>query len=159
VAPNGDRLARSRRGKIVVMAKVCRNPECPEAQADSDGEYRDEISVCPRCGHPLEPVGAVAAGFGRRSSTRPESDDAVELVELCVAVDPIEATLIEGLLQSAGIQYLMTDPVDTGFGGWGRIIVGPGSFVGRARFVVSAEDLDEARALLLPSGDGGDATG
>lgn len=83
----------------------------------------------------------------------------MELVELCVAVDPVEAALIEGLLQAAGIRYLMTDPVDAGFGGWGRIIVGPGSFVGRARFVVSADDLDEARALVAPSTDGMDGVG
>lgn len=72
-----------------------------------------------------------------------------------MATDQNEAAVIEGLLQGAGIHYLVTDPVDAGFGGWGRIIIGPGSFVGRARFVVAADDLDRARALVTPVDDTG----
>lgn len=107
-------------------------------------------------------MATVASQSGRRPGdgdpSSGDDDREVELVELCVADDPTEAVLIEGILSSAGIHYLMTDPTDAGFGGWGRIIVGPGSFVGRARFVVNADDLDEARALLDPSGDTVDGT-
>jgi hypothetical protein len=102
---------------------------------------------------------AVAAGNGSGSNPHGDREPEVELVELCVADDQTEAVMIESVLSSAGISYLMTDPVDAGFGGWGRIIVGPGSFVGRARFVVSADDLEEARALLTPPSDAVDEGG
>jgi hypothetical protein len=133
---------------------VCPNPECPEFAA-SGGEFRDDVAACPRCGRELVTATEASAGGRRHAAGEPGGGNAVELVELCVATDPNEAALIEGLLQGAGIHYLMTDPVDTGFGGWGRIIIGPGSFVGRARFVVAADDLDRARALVTPVDDAG----
>ena len=133
------------------MPKVCRNPGCPDADDDGiGGEFRDDIDVCPRCGGALEsstpPSGGGAPGHGGGRS----AEHAVDLVELVVAQDPTEAMMIEGLLSSTGIHYLMTDPLDVGFGGWGRIIIGPGSFVGRVRFVVAADDLEQARGLVAP---------
>lgn len=155
------RTTSRRTGYDGTVPKVCPNPDCPDTHDRSrpGGEYRDDVDVCPRCGHVLEWTQSSLSAAQRGEPSSADEDGDVELVELCVAADPVEATLIEGLLQAAGIRYLMTDPVDTGFGGWGRIIVGPGSFVGRARFVVSADDLDEARALLAPSGNGVDGTG
>lgn len=142
------------------MPNVCRNPDCPDFDGEG-GEYRDDVVVCPRCGGALVAADGVRDGLGSPSGAPGgrDGETEVELVELCVAADQTEAVLIESVLTSAGIRYLMTDPVDAGFGGWGRIIVGPGSFVGRARFVVAADDLEEARALIAPSDGSSDGRG
>jgi hypothetical protein len=72
----------------------------------------------------------------------------LDLVEVCVANDPVEAMVVQSILESAGLDFITSDPVDSGWGGWGRVVVGPDSAIGPVRFRVRADDAELARALL-----------
>lgn len=122
------------------MARVCSNPECPDRDGSGVSEYQETIESCPFCGSRLE-LAVVAASAGGGSHE-------LDLVEVCVANDPVEAMVVQSILEGAGLDFIASDPVESGWGGWGRVVVGPESAIGPVRFRVRAEDAELARALL-----------
>jgi hypothetical protein len=75
------------------------------------------------------------------------------LVEVATTSSASEETVVRSILDGAGIRYVVTDPARPGLLGWTRIVVGPGSSIGPARFLVDPDDADAARALLSTNGD------
>lgn len=100
-------------------------PFCPECEY----EYEDGIEECPDCGAGL--VGQL-----------PRDDDEEELVPVYYASGEIEADIVKGLLESAGIPVLEKADVQE----WpGPFTVGP---LSEEAVVVPVSRADEARKLI-----------
>lgn len=112
----------------------CPNPECPDTEwMGSAPSYVDGVTICPRCGTPLEPEPADA--------TLPERDLAaaapVEVAEFLFRQD---AELAASLLEADGIDsVVLADDA-------GNVNAGVGA--GRVRLLVAAEDGPRASELL-----------
>lgn len=120
----------------------CLNPQCPDAVfLGIHGEYREELTVCPKCGATL------AAKDPDREDDEVEEDAGPRLPPLAgpvvVAAEYLlqqDADLATSFLVGHGIRAmaLSDDCGGIQYGGVGRF----------RRVVVEASDLEAARALL-----------
>jgi hypothetical protein len=134
----------------------CTNDDCPDYKATGvHGEYRDDITVCPYCGQPLQPAPAtgpmpdVPAAPPRSSYEPPAADDAHDDLEpVYETSDPTEIPVVRSFLDAQGIPHVVVG--EERFGAF-RGSLSPFRFnprAGVAAFLVPSPYAEIARDLL-----------
>ena len=120
----------------------CPNADCPHAQRTGKlAEYVAGSSRCSDCGAVL-----VEANPAQRTGESPaQSDNFVPLIALH---DAALASVVQSVLASAGIRFVMKGEVIQDLFGVERLGVGFNPVTGPAVLLVESSRLDEARELL-----------
>jgi len=124
----------------------CPNPECPDFEATGvPGEYRDELSTCPVCGATLVPDDPTR-DVGGAPEGGPVGSAALEpVVETETSA---ETDIVRSILDGAGIPYAVQGQDERAAYRAGHAAFRFHPLGGAVRFLVPADRLEEARALL-----------
>lgn len=121
--------------------KYCPNPDCPFLQAvGQPAEYVDTKDKCSDCDTPLVDT--------RPDLKRREKMGWDEMVPIMHLTDAGQATVVESLLESAGIAYYVHSEAVQELFGVGRIGAGFNVLAGQPTLFVDSRQVDEARDLL-----------
>lgn len=121
----------------------CPNPDCPDLEASGvRGEYREGITLCPRCGEAL-----VEHLASESAQVLQLVDGDIELETVLVTADGTEATVVRSLLDSTDIPYVVNGAAGQDYLGLGLAGIG---VIGRGgvAFRVRTQDVETVRGLL-----------
>jgi hypothetical protein len=119
--------------------KTCRNEDCPDP---AQTVYTDDEPYCPRCGETLEPATEEEVAFANRAKLPEDFVCAGRLVGAA------QVAVAKSLLDSAGIEYFLTNEICQDFLGWGQLFTGYNYVIGSVGAWVHKDDHEAASQLL-----------
>lgn len=124
----------------------CPNRECPDFEATGmPGEYRDELTACPVCGATLVPDDPTEDAGRDREVVADELSGLEPVVETETSA---ETDIVRSILDGAGIPFAVQGHDERAAYRAGHAAFRFHPFGGAVRFLVPADRLEEARALL-----------
>jgi hypothetical protein len=132
----------------------CTNPECPDLlETGSPGEYRPGVECCPACGAPLQEAPPEEQGPTQKRG-RVQVRDNSPPVSVFSSSDPAEVEIVKSILQGAEIPFVLEGMESFSAFRAGHAAHRFNPRGGEVVFVVPAERVEEARALLTIQEDG-----
>lgn len=119
--------------------KTCRNVDCPDPE---QSVYVDDTPACPRCGATLEPATEAEAAHASREKLPEDFVCAGKLVGAA------QIAVAKSLLESAGIEYFLTNEISQDFLGWGQLFTGYNVMLGGVGAWVHKDDFESASQVL-----------
>jgi hypothetical protein len=119
--------------------KTCRNEDCPDP---GQAVYPDDASYCPRCGVPLEPATDEEVEFANRPKLPDDFECAAKLVGAA------QVAVAKSLLDSAEIEFYLTNEITQDFLGWGQLFSGWNLVTGSVGVWVHHDDAADVATLL-----------